>query len=52
MIYELSQTFMFDAAHHERLQAALDETFSESGAWVLGSDGVYVRNQYGRPALR
>jgi polyphosphate kinase len=32
-----------DASHHERLQAALDETFSEQGLWTLQSDGVYSR---------
>ena len=34
-----------DATHHERLQAALDETFNEPGAWILGEDGAYIRSE-------
>jgi len=41
-----------DPAHHELLSRALDESFSEPGAWVLQSDGAYSRLPQDVPASR
>jgi polyphosphate kinase len=34
-----------DRVHHDSLRAALDETLSDRGAWLLRSDGVYDRKE-------